>query len=549
MTQAETRDAIERRIASGEVDDALTEIERVLSESRGAGDWAQASWAARKKALCYFMTNRIHDAHAAALEALDHARESGAVFEEAEAENMLGILRGEIGELETAVHHLQRSYELHRSAESPRLATVLNNIGNTYLIMEDAGRALGYFRQAVAEAREHADGSAGGSADRSADLRRVEGTALANVGRALTALERPDEAVPVLRESIDLFASMEMETLRVHGLVKLAAALEAAGDDEEAEDLYREALTSAEKRNDASWVYELHGSMASILIKLGRRDEAEPHLWQAISGAPDASTVYEVPYWRRQYSELLQERGDSAGALEEMRRAFRDLEEVARQRSEKQLYQAMGRLELQRTEHEKELYRLKNEELAAALSEVEALRDELEQRNAELAELVVRDSLTALYNRRWFVSRLETELERSRRYGHTLSVVVLDIDHFKIVNDTYGHAAGDRVLVSLSELLTHHTRSSDEVARYGGEEFALIMPETALPEAAAVCEKLRSVIESTDWRSLEVDEPVTVSIGVAQLQDTDSSTGLIDRADRRLYLAKERGRNTVVAEG
>lgn len=545
MTQAETRDAIEHRIASGQLDGALTEIDRVLEESRDEGDWAQASWAARKRALCYFMSNRIHDANAAAQEALDHAQQSGALFEEAEAENMLGILRGEIGEMEAAVRHLQRSYDLHRSTESPRMATVLNNIGNTYLIMEDAERALEYFRQAVTEAREHADGSAGASAD----LCRIEGTALANVGRALTALERPDEAVPVLRESIDLFASMEMETLRVHGLVKLAGALEAAGDDEDAEELYREALTSAERRNDESWIYELHGSMASILIKLGRRDEAEPHLWRAINGAPDASTVYEVPYWRRQYSELLQERGDTAGALEQMRRAFRDLEEVAGQRSEKQLYQAMGRLELQRTEHEKELYRLKNEELAAALSEVEALRDELERRNAELAELVVRDSLTALYNRRWFVSRLETELERSRRYGHTLSVVVLDIDHFKIVNDTYGHAAGDRVLVSLSELLTHHTRTSDEVARYGGEEFALIMPETALPEAATVCEKLRSVIESTDWRSLEVEEPVTVSVGVAQLQSDDSSTGLIDRADRRLYLAKERGRNTVVAEG
>ncbi|MFW5785945.1 MAG: diguanylate cyclase [bacterium] len=538
MTNTETRDAIERRIAAGEVEGALGDLDAVLRESPAAADWAQASWAARKKALCYFMTNRIHDANAVALESRDYARRSGEAFEEAEAENMLGILRGEIGELETAVQHLQRSYELHRSAESPRMATVLNNIGNTYLIMEDAERALAYFRRAVEEARDYPD--------QSTDLRRVEGTALGNVGRALTALGRPDEAVPVLQESIALFDSLGMETLRVHGLVKLAAALEAAGDDEEAEDLYREALTSAEERNDESWVYELHGSMATLLMKLGRRDEAEPHLRRAINDAPDAASVFEVPYWRRQYSELIEERGDTGGALEEMRRAFRDLEEVAKQRSEKQLYQAMGRLELQRTEHEKELYRLKNEELAAALSEVEALRDELEQRNAELAELVVRDPLTALYNRRWFVSRLETELERSRRYGHTLSVVLLDIDHFKVVNDTYGHAAGDRVLVVVSELLTRHTRSSDEVARYGGEEFALIMPETALPEAATVCEKLRSVIESTDWRAHEVEAAVTASIGVAEVTADDSSNALIDRADRRLYLAKQRGRNRVV---
>jgi diguanylate cyclase (GGDEF)-like protein len=394
----------------------------------------------------------------------------------------------------------------------------LNNIGNTCLIMGDAERALGYFRRSVKEART--------LAERSGQDRIVEGTALANVGRALTTLDRPDEALPYLRESIDLFAAVNMEALRIHGLVKLAGALEKGADYDEAEELYEEALASAGRLEGETWTYEIHGSLASLLVARNRHDEAEPHLRQAIDGVPAGTTVSDTPYWRRQYSELLQRRGETVGALEEMRRAFRELEETSKQRAETQLYRAMGRLELQRVEHEKELYRLKSE---------------------ELEELAARDALTGLFNRRWFTSRLSTEIERARRYGHALSVIMLDVDHFKSVNDSLGHPAGDQVLVGIADLLTQNTRGSDEVARYGGEEFAVIMPETALPEATLVCEKLRRVVAQSAWGRNDDFGPVTVSIGVSEMEEGDTPGELLDRADSRLYLAKQRGRDRVVS--
>ena len=518
MSESEMRDAVEKRIAAGEIDDALREIEQILTVASREGRWDSASWGARKKAQCYFTTNRIHDATSAALEALELARRSGDVLEEAEAENALGILHGEIGELGSAVEHLERSYELHRFAGSARIASVLNNIGNTCLIMGDAKRALGYFRRSVEEARN--------LTERSRQDRIVEGTALANVGRALTTLERPDEALPILRESIDLFSAMNMEALRIHALVKLAVALERDGDYDEAEKLYEEALASAGRLEGETWAYEIHGSLASLLIARNRHDEAEPHLRQAIDGVPAGTTVSDTPYWRRLYSELLERRGETAAALEEMRRAFEELEESSKQRAETQLYRAMGRLELQRVEHEKEVYRLKSE---------------------ELEELAARDALTGLFNRRWFTARLSTEVERARRYGHALSVIMLDVDDFKSVNDSFGHPAGDQVLVGIADLLTQNTRGSDEVARYGGEEFAVIMPETALQEATVVCEKLRKVVAQSSWGEKEDLGPVTVSIGVSEMSEGDTPGTILDRADSRLYLAKARGRNRVVA--
>jgi diguanylate cyclase (GGDEF)-like protein len=236
--------------------------------------------------------------------------------------------------------------------------------------------------------------------------------------------------------------------------------------------------------------------------------------------------VSDTPYWRSQYSELLERRGVTGAALAEMRRAFRELEETARQRAESQLYRVMGRLELQRVEHEKELYRLKSE---------------------ELEELAARDALTGMFNRRWFTSRLSTEVERARRYGHALSVIMLDVDHFKQINDSLGHAAGDQVLIGIGHALTQNTRGSDEVARYGGEEFAVVMPETDREAAAGVCEKLRRIVGETAWGEHEDMGPVTVSIGVAALRDGETPNDLLERADSRLYLAKARGRNRVVA--
>ena len=170
--------------------------------------------------------------------------------------------------------------------------------------------------------------------------------------------------------------------------------------------------------------------------------------------------------------------------------------------------------------------------------------------NVRLEALAHTDALTHLPNRRALITKLVAEVERVRRYNAPLTVLMIDVDHFKLVNDTYGHLAGDCVLTELALLLQRTARSVDTVARYGGEEFVIGMPETGLAGAMAFADRLRARIESHSFdvgkgRSIHI----TVSIGVAEFPQSKVETAedLLDAADRALYRAKEAGRNLVCA--
>jgi diguanylate cyclase (GGDEF)-like protein len=182
------------------------------------------------------------------------------------------------------------------------------------------------------------------------------------------------------------------------------------------------------------------------------------------------------------------------------------------------------------------------------VSQLKQQNDELEEANTSLKELAVRDGLTGLYNHRYFQESLALELLRSRRYERTFSLLLLDVDSFKLYNDTHGHQAGDNLLRSLSEILQHWARKSDIVARYGGEEFVIILPETPKEGARIIAERLCQAIAETafDGRETQPFGKITVSIGVATFPD-DAADGssLVQQADEQLYAAKENGRNAV----
>ena len=155
----------------------------------------------------------------------------------------------------------------------------------------------------------------------------------------------------------------------------------------------------------------------------------------------------------------------------------------------------------------------------------------------------ITDALTGLYNRRYLDDRLRAETTRAQRSGKPLSLITCDIDHFKQINDTHGHAVGDQALVAIAEVLRKAARQSDVVARAGGEEFAVLAPDTALDNAARLAERLRQQVG--DCRSVVADGPLSLSasFGVAQLSDT--ADRLLEAADSALYRAKEEGRNRV----
>jgi diguanylate cyclase (GGDEF)-like protein len=178
------------------------------------------------------------------------------------------------------------------------------------------------------------------------------------------------------------------------------------------------------------------------------------------------------------------------------------------------------------------------------------LQKELMESNRRLELLSITDGLTKLHNHRHFQDELGRAFEESERYHRPLSLVIADLDFFKKVNDTYGHAVGDEVLKAVSAILQQSTRSTDLAARYGGEEFTLLLPETNLDDALAFAEKVREIIESTPVGTQAGPLKVTVSLGVATVPHSKihSCKELIVAADKALYRAKKNGRNQVQAE-
>ncbi|MDA3792252.1 MAG: sensor domain-containing diguanylate cyclase [Elusimicrobia bacterium] len=167
--------------------------------------------------------------------------------------------------------------------------------------------------------------------------------------------------------------------------------------------------------------------------------------------------------------------------------------------------------------------------------------------NARMYEMAITDGLTKLYIRRYFFNRLEEEIEKSSRYGHPLSLLFLDIDHFKEFNDTYGHQMGDKALIHLSKVMVDKTRNVDICARYGGEEFIIILPETPKDAALILAKRLRKSIEVSSFTGLGQEYKLTVSIGLAEYTSNMTSKDIIKEADKNLYKAKDTGRNKVVS--
>jgi diguanylate cyclase (GGDEF)-like protein len=189
-------------------------------------------------------------------------------------------------------------------------------------------------------------------------------------------------------------------------------------------------------------------------------------------------------------------------------------------------------------------------ELKEQLADLEAANSELLSRNSALSEISARDALTGLYNRWYVMEKIDSEMNRSLRHRSPVSLIMLDIDHFKRVNDSFGHSAGDRVLRSVGQVLRDSCRIYDIAGRYGGEEFCVVLPETKVGNTTVVAERIRERLAANRFEIGGDSVAVTASIGIAGIDAIESEAALspailIDRADQALYSAKHRGRNRV----
>lgn len=166
----------------------------------------------------------------------------------------------------------------------------------------------------------------------------------------------------------------------------------------------------------------------------------------------------------------------------------------------------------------------------------------------EIYRMTILDGLTGIHNKRYFMEFLEREIARAKRHARDLVLVMIDIDHFKNINDTHGHIAGDAVLQQLTRLIDSVMRKDELIARYGGEEFAVLLPEADLHNAVLFAERIRRLVENQSFHHADEDIRITISMGVAAYTDELGMEEFIRLADEQLYRAKEAGRNCVCSE-
>ena len=497
------------------------------------GDEAEApAWAGEKRVEAHLLALRaafLQDDVEAALRsgaaALRVALEHQLTRLAARAHNDMAAVYGARGMVERALHHLRAGVRILDDADLPVAPSLTNNLGNVYLELERTDEALACFRRA------HHDHRANGDAFGAAIARSNEGRALAAQGQHRLALE-------ALQDALAAFAALGQQAYRGATLGKLGEVLAAAGDDAGAEDAFREALAVFAGGVASAFEADVHVSWGRFLHERGRHAEAREALETALQAyqrqGADAGMVAPLQH----LAEVLRHLERHEEAYERLR-AYVDLRE--------RLEQARGALLVRASLVELESGLASDHELHVVTREAladanRALRDQAEQ----LERLSTTDELTGAHNRRFLTRRIDEESRRAARDGTELSLVLVDVDNFKAVNDDYSHLAGDAVLRGVARLLGAVVRRSDVVARWGGEEFALLLPGCAKQDAAVVAEKARVRIAEQEWREAAGALRVTVSVGVASLGEVGADTHeLVRLADRRLYAAKNAGRNRV----
>jgi len=458
---------------------------------------------------------------------LELARHHGELEAEARSLNNMAGIHLALGHLPEAMELLQRSLERAEHAGSladqayalGQLGQLLQSIGEMDLAVEHLQRSLLCARQTQ-------------------DLARQATSAL-SLGSLLSKLGQHAEARPHLEEALNLSRRTGNVSDLGQALLGLGQSCLAQDETDAALAAFEEARPLAQRVGDIPSLCSIELALANLWQARNELAPVQSALERALGHASDGRISALAGRAHLALSELAEQRGEHALALQHYKAHHACEQRLLGEHSQQRLRGLFARQQAQALSQELQVARQADQEKQALLTQLSAQADLLRQLSHE-------DGLTGLANRRWLDLLLEQEFERAARFRHPLSLAMLDLDHFKAVNDRYGHAVGDAVLRQVARLLRDHCRRADVVARYGGEEFTLLLVETTLPLASQLCDKLRQQIEGFDWPSLHPDlHGITVSMGLAGNAEALSPGQLCALADQQLYSAKSEGRNCV----
>ncbi len=473
----------------------------------------------------------------------------------ARAAMVRGVALTYASEYEASLAALQQALALAPADALALRVDVLRATAVAYEQMDALDLSLDWAVQAAEVAR------ALGEPIRLADTLLSVGVVRSRNGDTETGLQHARDALAIYQANNDAVGSMQ-------ALNNVGICCKNLGRHEEALVHVTQAFELAREAGQDGAMAVAASNRPEPLWKLGRIAEARVAAADAVARLERAGYRAGEAHARLQHGQLMLADGEPALAQAELERALQLAEKVGSRKYTAGTHQALaelhksaGRFEAALRHHEAfhAAERLQFDEsssrkmralqvhfdLARARHDAQLARLE----TARLAEQTRTDALTGLANRRHLDEALATELQRARHLGHPLSLALADVDDFKQINDRFGHAAGDRVLRTVADLLRSHCRALDVVARYGGEEFCIVFVEAGRGDALRACEDMRRAVAGHDWAALQPGLAVTLSFGLADPGAADDAAALLATADGRLYAAKRAGKDRVVSAG
>jgi diguanylate cyclase (GGDEF)-like protein len=462
------------------------------------------------------------------------ALEAGHQFEAphliADAHNFIAGTYKNFGNSTSALQHLEQALQtLEAIGDVAETAPIKYNIAILLQSLDQHERAIEAYYKALEVLKKHPH-----------PVRELE--VQGNLAQSLVVLGRADEALVLFERVLELTQQHKLPLHHVRNLVNMGEAHNKLGQPEQALEVLQRAYPLLRETVMAEGQAFCLLYMARARAQLSHIDEALATLKEAQDNADRLGMLplQKEIAWARY--EISKKAGSFAVALEALETHNDIAERIRAGDAERQLQLFTLERDFEKAVTDAEIHRLKNVELARVLSE-------LEGKTAQLEQLLQKDVLTGVHTRRFLEEALALEWVAAQRDQRALSVALLDIDNFKLVNDQFSHRIGDQVLFTIGDLMGQVTGTRAIAARYGGEEFVLALPETPLPQAVAICEHLRWSIECYPWQELHPDLRITASIGISADANVEHFDKLLDLADQEMYRAKRLGKNRVCAEG
>ncbi|WP_170928591.1 GGDEF domain-containing protein [Deinococcus hopiensis] len=454
--------------------------------------------------------------------AQQHAQQAGHREHLVHAHSLMGIAHLLEGNYSHALVHQEEVLKYLNQVLSPSLKTVLLcDVGANFNDFGTPHEAMTFLEQALAITVEH-------------DLHFARILVRENLGQTLLQLGRLEEGERLLREGLDEAVAGRYDRWEAYFRCTLGEHLVTVGDVQTGYEQLIRATEAARRVHDHYLASTSASTLGRVLRRLGRLDEASYHLEVGLKIAQSSNLLGPCKLAHQELSEALAQQGHFEAALGHFQQFHELAMKVQLEESRRHAQLLIVQQELDREREQSRFQRQANDELRLAHTVVQ-------QQAEELARIASEDGLTGLANRRHFMTRL-----RERLSGPAFAIAFIDVDHFKDVNDRFGHPVGDQVLIHLGQIMRRYTRPEDMVARIGGEEFAVLLTIPDASRAWEVAERIREAVAAYAWSQIVAGLNLTVSLGFVMSPEAQDQDRLLKLADTRLYEAKLSGRNTVV---